>query len=197
MYPPLLRKRWTLVARPRLAVIGKPDLLLRQSVGLICSRRCPGSVILKMYDFAQKLKLYDCVIAGGFQSPMERECLEVLMRGRSSLVFCPARGIDRLRPLRQHAELIEAGRMTIVSPFAGEVRRCTEKLAGIRNRFVAALASSIIIPHAARGSETDAIARELLALSLPVYTLEDSSNSSLLALGAQPLERSTIQPGLA
>ena len=35
-----------------LALLGNPDLLGRPLLALFCSRRCPGSVILKTYDAA-------------------------------------------------------------------------------------------------------------------------------------------------
>ncbi len=194
-YPPALRKAWSTVAYPRLALIGSSDLLLRQSVGLICSRRCPGSVVVRMYEFAQRLKLHDCVVVGGFQSPMERECLEILIRGRASIVLCPARGLGVMRLPRMFADLIREGRMTIVSPFSGDVRRATQRLAAIRNRFVAALSTAVIVPHAAHGSGTEAITRDLLALARPVYTCDDPANNCLLDLGAHRLEDSTMQPG--
>ncbi len=191
-YPPLLRARGTIAI---VSVIGNPDLLRRQAVGLLCSRRCPGSIILRMYDFAQKLKLHDCVIAGGFQSPMERQCFEILAGGRSSVILCPAKNIDRMHPRGLTGSLLRAGRLVVLSPFHGNVRRCTRALAAARNRFVGSLAAAVIIPHAARGSDTERITRELLEHAIPVFTFDDPANASILALGAQRLEHSTLSPG--
>ena len=66
---------------------------------LFCSSRCPGDVILKMYDLARAMRDPDVPVIGGFQSPMERECLRLLLRGDQPVVVCPARGIENVPPL--------------------------------------------------------------------------------------------------
>ena len=58
-------------------------------------------------------------------------------------------------------------------------------MAGKRNHFVAALASKILIAHAAEGSKTLEFAQTLLKWGKPVYTFDSSYNKPLLQLGAQ------------
>jgi hypothetical protein len=36
-------------------------------------------------------------IIGGFHSPMEKECLDLLLRGQQPIVICPARSIQGMR----------------------------------------------------------------------------------------------------
>ena len=55
-----------------------------------------------------------------------------------------------------------------------------------RNRFVGALADTVLIAHAQPGSKTEQLAQEVLAWGKPVYTLDNPANDGLLALGAQP-----------
>ena len=40
----------------KLFVVGEPDVLDAPLTALFCSSKCPGSVILKTYDLAQKLR---------------------------------------------------------------------------------------------------------------------------------------------
>jgi len=79
----------------RLNGIGEASLLRSPVLALFCSVKCPGSIVLKTYEAMQGLKLEDRVIAGGFHSPMERTCLDILLRGRTKLIVCPARDSGR------------------------------------------------------------------------------------------------------
>lgn len=76
------------------AHLGNVRLLEDPLAALFRSSRCPGDVVLKVYDFARTLR--DAII-GGFQTPMEKECLRLLLRGSQPVVVCPARGIGRIR----------------------------------------------------------------------------------------------------
>lgn len=194
-YPPRLRKRSAGLHAAPLAVLGNPGLLLRQSIGLVCSRRCPGSVILQMYEIVQKLKLYPCIVVGGFHSPMEKECFEILLPGRSGIVLCPAHALNRVRLRADIKQAVMAGRLALVSPFNKSKRRCSRSLATHRNHFVADLSTVVIIPHAASGSSTEALARQLIGQKKTVLTIDDPSNCNLFGIGAQPVEWSTLQPG--
>ena len=64
---------------------------------LFCSGQCPGDVILTMDDLARAMWDAGVPVIGGFLSPMEKECLRLLLRGRRPVVVCPARGIE-VRP---------------------------------------------------------------------------------------------------
>jgi len=167
-----------------LHLIGEPGLLKPPAMALFCSVKCPGSIIMKTYEEMQRLKLQDRVIAGGFHSPMERTCLDILLRGRAKLILCPARGIRRLRVRPEWRAPLSESRLLIVSPFDDCIRRSTKQLACARNKFVADLADSLFIPYAARKSQTEQFAVELLSLGKTVYTLSDEESQPLIDLGA-------------
>ena len=59
--------------------------------------KCPGDLILQTYDLAQQLRDTGTTVIGGFHTPMERECLTILLRGAQPVIVCPARSIDNLR----------------------------------------------------------------------------------------------------
>ena len=82
---------------PQLFAKGNLLALNNTLLGVFCSVKCCGDVILKTYDLARSLRSADVTIIGGFQSPMEKECLELLLRGTASVVVCPARGLGRMR----------------------------------------------------------------------------------------------------
>lgn len=62
-------------------------------IGFFCSVRCP----CKTYDLAQMLRETDMTLIGGFQSTMEKDFLELVLRGPSSVVVCLARGLGNMR----------------------------------------------------------------------------------------------------
>ncbi len=61
-----------------LDALGNLDLLSRRKLAVLCSVKCPGSLILQSYDLMQRLRQADLAVVGGFHSPMEREWLAAL-----------------------------------------------------------------------------------------------------------------------
>lgn len=167
---------------------GNPKLTDESLTALFCSNRCPGDLILKTYDLARAMRDASVPIIGGFQTPMERECLRLLLRGEQPIVICPARGIHNMRIPRDWRPALDDGRLLILSPFPASIKRPTAALAARRNEFVASLASSLIIIHAAAGSKTEAIAQEATTAGKPLFTLDSPSNTNLLALGAKAIQ---------
>lgn len=166
---------------------GNPELLQRDLLGLFCSIKCPGSIILKTYDLSRALRDSGIPVVGGFHTPMEKECLALLLRGAQPIVICPARGLERIRLAREVKEGVQAGRVLLVSMFGTGHPRARAELADQRNRLVAALAARIFVSHAAPGGKTEALCREIIALSKPLFTIDAPENTHLLALGAKAL----------
>ena len=169
---------------PDTAHIGNLCLLDEPLTALFCSNRCPGDLILKTYDLARAIRDAGVPVIGGFQTPMERECLRLLLRGNQPVVVCPARGIDNMRIPRDWRPALDDGRLLVLSPFQPTVRRPTAELAAQRNDLVADLAQQVFIAHAAPGSKTEAFARKLANAGKPLLTLDSPANSNLIAVGA-------------
>ena len=163
---------------------GNLSLLDEPLTALFCSNRCPGDLILKTYDLARAMRDAGIPVIGGFQTPMERECLRLLLRGEQPVVVCPARGIDNMRIPRGWRPALDDGRLLVLSTFPATVRRPTEELAARRNELVASLASRVFIAHAAPSSKTEAFARKLVASGKPLLTLHSPANANLMRIGA-------------
>lgn len=172
----------------RICTIGNLDILKAKSVALMCSVKCPGNIILKTYDLARRLRDAGVSVVGGFHSPMERECLRILLRGSQPVIICPARGLKAMSISSEHKAALEEGRLLYVSPFSDKLRRPTVETALIRNRFVAALAEQIIVPYAGPNSKTFELCRLLISWGKPLTTLPNKASGALLKLGARPLE---------
>ena len=46
---------------------GDPGLLSEPKVGILCSRACPGSIIIEMLDMVRAFSEYKWTIVSGFQ----------------------------------------------------------------------------------------------------------------------------------
>ncbi len=178
----------------RVAMIGNPSILRQPLLALFCSVRCPASLILQAHDLAQHLRQETVGVIGGFHSPVEQECLAVLLRGNGLLVICPARSLEGMRLPVEYREPLEDGRLLLLSPFEKE-RRATRETALYRNRFVAALAEKVVVVYAESAGTTERLYREVLAWQKPLCTLENEHNAHLIALGAVPLRSGIRQNG--
>ncbi len=101
-----------------------------------------------MQDLAHQWRENGPTIISGFHAPAEQEALNVLLRGPTPVILCPARGIGKMRLKAEWKTPLEEGRLLLISPFADSIKRPTTKIAHYRNRFIAALADKILIAHA-------------------------------------------------
>lgn len=137
------------------ATIGNRDLLIAPKTALLCSRSCPGEIILQIYDVARRLRDSDLTFIGGFHTPVERDFLHHLWPGNCKLIICLARSLEKMRLPTAWQSAIEAERLLLISPFTiNSYRRQTARLAERRNNFVIALADQILLLHAAPNSHT-------------------------------------------
>lgn len=100
-------------------------------------------------------------VISGFHSPIEEECLRILLRGSQPVIVCPARAIETMRVPTAIRAAFEAGRVLFLSPFNGQPKRITKESAVRRNEVVAALADDAYIAHVAPGGSTARIAQML------------------------------------
>jgi predicted Rossmann fold nucleotide-binding protein DprA/Smf involved in DNA uptake len=171
-----------------LCVIGDPGLLSRSTIGLVSSKRLPGRLVREAHDWAEQMKNGPRVIAGGFHSPMERECFNVFLTGSAFLVVCPARGIGRMRIPAEWTDRIAVGRMAVVSAIEPGLRRTTENLAARRNALVASLADAVLVVYASPGSATERLVREVSRRGKPLLTFGGPENDRLIRLGASVVD---------
>jgi hypothetical protein len=125
--------------------LGDQSLVGRRKLALICSQKCPGNVILKTYDFARLVRDYSgTAIVSGFHSPIEKDCLPILLRGPSFVIIVQAHRLSTSRLPRDWQRAIDTGRLLLPSPFTEKHKRVTAPLATKRNRFVAAISDEVL-----------------------------------------------------
>jgi predicted Rossmann fold nucleotide-binding protein DprA/Smf involved in DNA uptake len=182
-YPTALREALSTSLFNCIWTIGSLEILNEKLVALLCSKKCPGDIILRTYDLARALRDSQIPVIGGFHTPMEKECLDLLLRGKQPVVVCPARGIEGMRIPVAWRPPLEDGRLLVLSPFEGKHRRVTADLSERRNRMVAVLANTIVVAHAAPGTKTEELLLELLRQGKRVLVLESSYNRHLAERG--------------
>ena len=155
---------------------------------LFCSSKCPGQIILKAHELAQQFRASGRPTIGGYHSPIEKECLRVLLRGSQPIILCPARSIENMRLSPDWKGALAEKRLLILSIFDSKYRRSTAALANQRNAFVAALADKICIAHASEGSKTLQFAQQVSEWGKPLFTFDTPANKSLFQCGAQRIE---------
>lgn len=186
-YPPALKTSSLFESPHRLSFLGNFDILQPSLLGMFCSVRCPGDLVLKTYDVAQHLRDSGATVISGFHTPMEKEAFDVLMRGDQPIVVCPARSLNRMRVPVTWRSKIQSGQMLVLSPFEDRHMRVTAALSELRNRFVATLAQDVLVVHANPNGKTAVLAQDVIAAGKIVYTLESDANAHLIAVGAKVL----------
>lgn len=151
--------------------IGNPDLLKQPLLGIFVSVKCPARLILAAHDAAKEISFQGKGVIGGFQSPTEKEMLAVLLRGASSVVICPARGLEGMRIPVAWRQKIRAGQLLVVSPFPAYLKRPVPETILKRNQLVVELASELLIVHAEPGGKVEALEEQARTAGKQVRSL--------------------------
>ena len=154
-----------------LQAIGPVALLAHRKTTLFCSARTPGDAILRAHDAARRLRDEGVTVISGFHSPIEKECLRILLRGKQPIIVCPARAIETMRIPTECRAAFEAGRVLFLSPFTKEPKRVTKESALRRNEVAAALADEVFIAHVTPGGQTERMAEMLKQWRVPVFSV--------------------------
>ena len=144
---PLHLQGWT----GEIAHAGNPAIAAREKTAFLCSRRYPASAVLRIYDWAKAARDAGECVMSGFHSALERDVLEILLRGEQPLVLAPARGLQKTYPPAVKRAM-DAGRLLVLSPFPESERRKTGETSRKRNRFMIAVAARVVVGHAGEGS---------------------------------------------
>lgn len=186
--------------RTGLSTLGDVGLLHTHPVGLFCSARCPGTLIIQAYDLARQLRDAEVSVMSGFHSPIEKECLDLLLRGSQPIIVCLARCLSGARLPSAWHPAIAAGRLLAVSDFADHERRVTAATAARRNQLVCDLSSALLVIHAGANSATLSLCEGAIEQGKKVFALDNPYNEPLSQLGAtmiSPAEVAQLQGGRA
>ena len=126
-----------------LQMIGNAALLdLPDKVAFLSSRRISADDALKCYEWAEKIRDIGSCVISGFQSPLERDVLKFLLRGRVPIILVLARSLWKTVPEELRAP-VGLGRLLIVAPVSAA--RASAATATARNRWILANCTSLVL----------------------------------------------------
>ena len=126
------------------AYLGNKELLKQKKVGFLASRKISSLSILPTLDWATEVsKREDNAIVSGFHSKMERNVLEILLKGQCGIIIVLSRGMYRKLP-KQYEEAMSQNRLLIISNEKDNVKRVSEQTAHKRNEYVREIADEMM-----------------------------------------------------
>ena len=179
IHPPDLRRRLE-AARGRtserlspaglgsVTAIGPTVLIDGYKVALFCSAEAAGERLLGTLDAARFMRDSNLKIISGLHSPIAKECLEMLLRGKQSIIICPACATENMRIPKECRPAFDAGRILFLSPFKDSPHRVTRASAKRRHKFIAAMADATFLPHTTLGGDIERMAGRLTKWQVPI-----------------------------
>lgn len=150
--------------------IGNLEILSDEKTAFFCSSKVSGAAILKIFERANLWRKQQTTIIGGFHSPLEKEVLETLFRGKGRIIICPARSLEQMRLPNEWNIALDENRLLILSPFS-DISRVSKKTAEKRNDFVAQIADRIVFGFISEGSKIEKLQKELIPTNKPCEIL--------------------------
>lgn len=167
-YPAILRERLSDHAPNCLTVLGHPALLSQPKMALFCSVRCPDDITSRAYERARRLCDDGVTVIGGFHSPVEQKCLNILLTGKQPIIICLLRALsEKTRIPNEWQQALDAGRLLLLSQFEKR-RRPDQETARKRNELVAALSDEVLIIHATPGGAIAQISELVTTWRMPL-----------------------------
>ncbi len=173
---------------PQIWALGDASILQRPLLGFFCSIKCPGDLILRTYDLARALRDAGVPVISGFHTPIEKDCVDLLLRGSQPVVVCPPRSIQNMRLSKNLKAGVGEKRVLLLSPFEEKVKRPTAEASQRRNQFVGALAAAVFVAYAEPGGKTEEFCKAILTSGKPLYTFESQYNKAIVDAGAKPID---------
>jgi predicted Rossmann fold nucleotide-binding protein DprA/Smf involved in DNA uptake len=170
-YPAILGERLRGAAPAHIAVLGNLDILDLPKTAFFCSAKPPGHVILAAHDQAARWRDEGRCVVSGFHSPIERECLRILLRGQQPIIIRPARSLDRMRVSAELKPHFTSHALLFLSPFPAHQPRMTLPLAMLRNKLVAALADDAVFARVTDGGQLSELQRIVASWQIPLRHL--------------------------
>lgn len=149
---------------PEIIFAGYLNLLARETTALFCSAQCPRAAILSTFDRMTQMRDAGQIVLGGFHSPMEQNCLRILLRGTQPIILA----LQNLHLAPDLVPAYQSKRLLLLSPFGPQHKRVTAPRATRRNRFAATIA---LVAYVAPSSRTATLTGEIRSAGKPLEML--------------------------
>jgi hypothetical protein len=159
-----------------------PEGLPRPLLALLCSTRCPGNLVLLFYELARRLRDEGIGTMGGFQTPMEQEALDFLIRGKQPVIWVPSWTRSAKGLAKPQREALEERGLRLISIFDPPKTRPSQASGQARNNWIVEHADAVLVVHAHADGLTEKAAKKALETGKPTWTLRDAANNHLRSI---------------
>ena len=166
-------------------LLGVVDSGQSRSVGVAASVDAPASIFETTAQLVHELADRGAVFVGGFHSPLERKCLDLLVAAERPAIVCLGRTLEALKVPVAWLALLRKGKLMLISACGPSQKRASRESVRVRNACVAALSDTFVVPQATEGGRTEALCSEILKSRKTVWTLNQVGNGNLVAIGAR------------
>ena len=124
--------------------LGNQKLLKRHKVSFFASSKTSSSSVMPTLDWATEIaKREDVAVCSGFQSPLEKEILPYLLKGKCGIIIGLNRGIYKKIP-QKFLEAYNSGRILFISLENDNIIMPSKANAEKRNNYLASIADEIV-----------------------------------------------------
>ena len=157
---------------PNIQMIGNAKLIeMPNKVAFLSSRKIAPDDVLRCYDWAAKVRDSDACIMSGFQSPLEKDVLRFLLRGKAPIILVLARSLWKKVP-GELCKAVDSGRLLIVSHVAAS--RASASTTAARNRWILEHCDEVVLGSLDPNGD---LAKTIAAYSTSrVIQLKDNAN---------------------
>ena len=124
--------------------LGNTSLLERKKIGYFASGTIASLSVLPTLDWATAVaKQDDVAIVSGFHSKMEREVLDILLRGRCGIICILARPIYKVIP-KKYRNAYAQNRILFISHNTANSTMTSRHLCQKRNEYIASISDELV-----------------------------------------------------
>lgn len=123
--------------------LGNQSLLELPKTAFLSSRRISPEVVLKCMDWATEQRNNGICVMSGFHSPLEKDVLHFLLKGKQAVILVLGRSLYKQVP-EVFQKPLEEKRLLIVSPVSQTTHRHSAESSLVRNKYIIDAADEIV-----------------------------------------------------
>lgn len=126
-----------------LSFLGNKDLLKLPKTAFLSSRKISPTAVLKCYDWATQERDKGTCIISGFHSPLEKDVLTFLLKGKQPIILVMGRALYKQIPdLLQNP--LKENRLLLISPVSQTIKRQSQQNCFTRNNYIIEIADKVV-----------------------------------------------------
>lgn len=174
---------------------GKIELLKKNTVGIFCSREIPLSIYHSANELFTKMLSLPIVLAGGWQSVMEKRILRSYKAQNSNvaqMIYFLAKGI-RVFTLPAYLEKpYNEGNLLVISPYL-EGKHISLKRVQVRDGLILRLIDRYLFLYINPGGYLETVYKSCLKEKKIVYLPKHHLNAEYLRDNVKPIEGTNVE----